>query len=390
MLYNRRPWSGMRHITARPALATALCLAAIGCGGGNSQLSSYAEFAQFVTTTIDQAQTAPDLPPSICVAIGRRGAPFYTHCVGNAALAPRVAASPETVYQIASLSKQFTAAAIMQLNTVNPPAVSLDGLLTDYVPQMDSHPAITIRELLNHTTGLFEYTNLPQADEWGESGVTPDEFVAALVPTPQVFMPESAFQYCDTNYYFLGLIIQAASGDAYDNYLRQQFFDPFKLSFTGYGPVLGVLNAAGYKLGPGQTLVPAEKVDVSALFASGGLSSNVLDLVKWDWLLLGGSILPQAAVEQMITPSGVPDYSTGIPSTYGFGLFSERIYHRRLVSHTGAVSGFFGFNATFTDDGWSIALLTNIDVDDDPQITNLGPKIIKAVCRPDSYFRNWC
>ena len=152
----------------------------------------------------------------------------------------------------------------------------------------------------------------------------------------------------------------------------------------------GAQNATGYQLDHNQTLIPAEIVNLSALFASGGLSSNVLDLVKWDWLLLGGSILPPAAVEQMITPSRIPDYSTGAPSTYGFGLFSERIYGRQIVSHTGAVSGFFGFNATFTDDGWSIALLTNIKEDDDPDIVNLGTKIINAVCNPASYFRNWC
>jgi CubicO group peptidase (beta-lactamase class C family) len=115
----------------------------------------------------------------------------------------------------------------------------------------------------------------------------------------------------------------------------------------------------------------------------------VLDIVKWDWLLLGRKLLPAEAVKQMTTPPPINGSSHGEPSVYGFGLISTRLYGRPLVMHGGTVPGFNDVTSTFTDTGWSIAVMSNISVNNYPA-TGLWRQIVSAVCAPGSRYRPQC
>jgi CubicO group peptidase (beta-lactamase class C family) len=369
------------------AISFVVCLSGCGGEGGTTPQGG---FAATVTRIINEARAAPDLPPSICVAIGRAGVPVYKHCVGYSDLEHETRARPSTVYQIGSLTKQFTATAIMKLANAEPPMLSLEDQLADYFPQTGSHPPITIRNLLNHSAGLVNYAELDECQDWGLYGVTPEVFIETMAPKAQVFTPGTAFQYSDTNYCFLGLTIELVTGNSFGGFLRQNLFVPYGLDNTAYGPSAWGANASGYKVDAVQGVVPAESVELSATFASGALSSNVLDLVKWDWLLLGGTIVPPSVVQQMITPPAIPEYETTNPSHYGFGLFNVDYNGRQLVYHSGAVSGFYSFDATFTDTAWSLAIVSNIDSDTYPDILKLGDAIINAVCAPGSKYVHDC
>jgi CubicO group peptidase (beta-lactamase class C family) len=176
---------------------------------------------------------------------------------------------------------------------------------------------------------------------------------------------------------------------SYGAYIQKTLLGPNGLAATLYGPSPNGSNPVGYTLDNSGSFVPAVVIDTSALYAAGGLTSDVLDLVKWDWLFLGGQLLPAQAIKQMITPPPINGSSHSEPSVYGFGLISTELYGRPLVMHGGTVPGFNDVTSTFTDTGFSISVMSNISVNNYP-VTLLWRQILDTVCAPGSQFRPEC
>ena len=374
-------------------VAIAAFAAMAGCNESASGQSNFTsasgqlDFTSVVNGLISTAQTTNPVP-SLCVAIGKKGNVIYSSCSGLIDVADKIPATPTSIYRIASVTKQFTAALIMLLANQNPPALSLSDPVSKYVPELSSDPAVTIMSLLNMSAGLVDYTTLPEVTSWF-NGVAPATVIDALAPLPLDFPAGAAFEYSNSDPFVLGAVIESISGMSYSAYIQNTLLGPYGLNSTHYGPSPTGANAIGYTLDDSGAFVPALVIDPSALYAAGALTSDVLDIVKWDWLLLGGALLPAAAVSQMTTPPPINGSSHSEPSVYGFGLIATELYGRPLVMHGGTVPGFNDVTSTFTDIGWSIAVMSNISVNNYP-VTSLWRQIVAAVSAPDSQFRSEC
>jgi D-alanyl-D-alanine carboxypeptidase len=376
--------------TTRRPIALAVAVIAIfwlTVVGWKSASAQTPRFKGSVDNLIDRT-VANNRLPSICVAIGKQGKVIYTHCAGQMNLAKNLPATPSTIYQIGSVTKQFTATALMLLANRKPSAVVLNAPVANYVPQMAPDPTITVANMMNMSAGLVDYTTLPEAAGWF-GGVDPLTVVNAIAPLPLHFQSGTAFEYSNSDMYVLGVLIENVTGQTYGQYLQTALLQPNGLNATNYGPSAVGPNAIGYTRDDSGNLIPAIIVDPSASYAAGALTSNITDIIKWDWLLLGGHILPSKLVTQMTTPPPINGSGYGEPSVYGYGLMSTVLYGRRIVLHAGRIPGFNAITSTFTDTGWSIVVMTNIDVTN-YVVDNAWREILETVCSPSSKFRQQC
>jgi D-alanyl-D-alanine carboxypeptidase len=255
--------------------------------------------------------------------------------VGNAA-----------VYQIASVSKQFTAAAIMRL--VEQGKLALDDRARQWVPELHArYDPVTIGQLLTHTSGVADYGRLlPSA--WEPK--TQQEIVAMINSGGALFRPGALYTYSNSGYFLLGRIAERAAAKPYEQLLRELFFDPLRLFSTSYCGTRG--PAPDGHVG----LTPVAAADMSLAFSAGALCSNVYDLLRWTLALENGTAVSTASYAQMTT-SVDPDHMP--PPGYGFGLVVDTFEERRRVWHNGDILGFQSHVARFPEEGTTIVVLLN-------------------------------
>jgi CubicO group peptidase (beta-lactamase class C family) len=263
-----------------------------------------------------------------------------------------------TVYQTGSLTKQFTSAAIMKL--VEQGRVKLDDDLSKYVPQFPLQgKKVTIRHLLNHTSGIHSYTASPTwAKTWSET-VSPDAILKFVAADTFDFAPGTAYRYNNTGYVLLGMIIEKVTGKKYATYLEEQFFKPLGMKSTSYCPTRTTdpIFALGYSRGPNGA-IRAPFLDLSHPFSAGALCSTVGDFVAWQRALDGGKVVSPASYALMTTADTL---NTGAKINYGFGLVPGNVNGHRSVSHTGGIHGFSTVAHYFPDDSLSVIVFTNYD-----------------------------
>ena len=263
-----------------------------------------------------------------------------------------------TIYEIGSNTKQFTSAAIMKL--VEQGRVKLDDDLSKYVPQFPLQgKKVTIRHLLNHTSGIHSYTSNPGwAKTWNDA-LTPDAIIKFVAADTFDFAPGTAYRYNNTGYVLLGMVIEKASGQKYANYLDAQFFKPLGLRQTSYCPsrTTNPAFALGYSKGPNGT-TRAQFMDLSHPFAAGALCSTVGDFAKWQRALDGGKVVSPTSYALMSTADSL---NSGRRINYGFGLVPGVFKGHKTVSHTGGIPGFASAAVYVPDDSLSIVVFTNYD-----------------------------
>lgn len=268
------------------------------------------------------------------------------------------AATPTTIYQIGSITKQFTSAAVMKL--VDQGRVKLDDDLSKYVPQFPLQgKKVSIRQLLNHTSGIHSYTSSPGWPKTWNDEMSPDAIVKLVAADSFDFAPGTAYRYNNTGYVLLGMVIEKASGQSYASYLEAQFFKPLGLRQTSYCPLKTSDPgfALGYSKGPSGT-VRAQFLHLSHPFSAGALCSTVGDFVTWQRALDGGKVVSPASYALMSTADSLND---GRRISYGFGLVPREFSGHKTVSHTGGIPGFATAATYVPDDSLSIVVFTNYD-----------------------------
>lgn len=281
------------------------------------------------------------------VLVARNGEVVIARGYGNAD--DNVPNTVRTRFRLASITKQFTAAAILALQQDG--KLTVDDAICPYLdPCPDAWKPLTIRHLLTHTSGLVDYTAFASFEPTEMNPATPQELVDRFRNFPLSFAPGTLYHYCNSNYVLLGLIIERVSGMEYADYLEQRFFAPLGMTDTGYdtnrGAIIG--GAQGY-------VTPGKKsgfLDASTLYASGGLYSTVGDLFRWDQALYTEAALSRAQLEQMFTPA---------LRNYGFGWKIETIDGRRRISHPGNMTGVATFFARYPDERATIIVLANME-----------------------------
>jgi D-alanyl-D-alanine carboxypeptidase len=210
--------------------------------------------------------------------------------------------------------------------------------------------------LLTHTSGLANYTSFPQFGVWSTTGVSESTVLTAISQAPLEFTPGTMYTYSNSNYFALGAIIEAVTGQSYESNLDQYIIQPRGLQNTYYELPPVALAATGYSNST-RTPEPATPWARSSVFAAGALSTNVYDLVTWENALMNGKVVSPASFKEMTTPDGF--VSNG--SSYGFGLFLGTFNGHPIMNHSGGVAGFLTAEQVFLDSGVTVVEFTNLD-----------------------------
>lgn len=335
--------------TVIPATQTPFAL----CAGGElaAETPFPTELTAQIDPIIDQLQArSPQAGVSVAIQCG--SGPLFVRAYGGASMEAGVPAQPDTVYSLASLTKQYTAAAVLQL--VEQGLIDLDAPVSRYLPDWQQ-PGVTVRQLLNHTGGVFSYTRLygPNVDLSAET--TPDTLIDLFADAPLDFPPGTQFSYSDSGYVLLGKLIETVSGQSYPDYMRQYVLDPAGLNDTVYCVPTPAGIAQPYEL-RSNVLQPVALINFSHAYSAGGLCGTVADVVRWQKALHSGVVIAPAALQAMTTSGVLAD---GSPTGYGFGLFIENDNGRRLLGHNGVAPGFSAWSSYYPDDDLSVVLLAN-------------------------------
>jgi len=345
---------------------TALTLFALGISGGaQAQAQAIDTLDPALKARVDRiADQVLDQTgvPSASVAVVQHGKLAYAHAYGHARLAtasdPGAAATADMRYSIGSISKQFTAAAILLLQEDG--KLSLDDAVGKYIPGLTQGNKVTIRQILSHTSGYQDY--------WPEDYVmTPmlqAESAQQIIDTwgkkPLDFEPGTQWQYSNTNYVIAGRIVETITGAPLMDLLVKRIFRPLgmKSVWNSDEAKLTSVDATAYYrhgLGPLRT---APKEGRGWMFAAGELAMTAHDLALWDESLIAQTVLKPESYKQMFTEVKLAD---GKGTHYGLGVEVTQRIGRRSIEHSGEVSGFVSDNEVLIDDGVAVAVLTNQD-----------------------------
>lgn len=300
--------------------------------------------------------------PSASVAVVQHGKLVYAHAYGDARLAapgePAIQATSAMRYSIGSISKQFTAAAILLLQQEG--KLSIDDPVGKYVSGLTRGSDVTIREILSHTSGYQDYW----PEDYLMTPMLQPESAEQILDTwgkkPLDFEPGTQWQYSNTNFVIAGRIVEAVSGEKLLDFLTEHIFRPLgmKSVWNSDQDKLTLADATPYyrhALGP---LRPAPKEGRGWMFAAGELAMTAHDLALWDESLMAQSILSPESYKEMFTEVKLKD---GKGTHYGLGVEVRERDGHRSIEHSGEVSGFVSDNEVLIDDGAAVAVLTNQD-----------------------------
>ena len=294
--------------------------------------------------------------PGASVAVIRDAQVIIRRAYGMADLERRVSATPETDYRLASVSKQFTAMAVMMLAQAG--KLRYDQAVRDFLPELPAATrAVTVRHLLNHTSGLWDYEDLIPPSQ---SAQLNDHDVLALVASQDslYFPAGTQYRYSNSGYVLLGIIVARVSGMSYADFLRTQIFTPLGMNATvAHVEGSDTVPRRAYGYSPsGGTFVQTDQSVTSATLGDGGIYTNVDNMVLWDQALYESKLVIAPMLELATTPPPLPG---GATTEYGFGWFVDRYRGEKRWRHTGETSGFRNAIQRFPRRRLTVVVLTN-------------------------------
>ena len=305
--------------------------------------------------------------PGGSVIVVQGGKTLLRKSYGMADLELGVTARPEMVYRIGSMTKQFTAVAILQL--VQQGKVKLDDPLSKYIPDYPGAAAITVEHLLTHTSGLKNYNDVPSYASTVREDRTPMELVEGIRNEKAAFAPGARFMYSNSGYLLLGIIIEKTSGLKYADYLRTKLFAPLGLKHTAVVDEERVTagRVTGYDIGPDGTVRNAGYISMTQPYAAGSIESNVDDLARWHELLVAGKVIDKALLDRAWTEFRTKD---GRPTGYGYGWNVSEDAGVRFVAHGGTMTGFVSYGVLVPERELFVGVLHNaLGSECDPEYT---------------------
>ena len=294
-----------------------------------------------LTSSLDKLFSSkyPADGPGCAVLVARGGKVIYRKAFGMANLELKVAMVPENVFRIASLTKQFTAVAILQLHERG--LLNIEDDIKKHIPDFPSTEKITIANLMSHTSGIKNITS----DVWNgvkRKASTPAELVDMIKKFPPDFKPGTSFSYSNSGFILLGYIIEKVSGKSYEQYISDNIFKPFKMDRAYYDHMQAVVpgRASGYGSISNNKYVNADFLDMSLPYAAGALMMSIDDMYKWNKGLYTYTILKKETLEKAFTPFRLTD---GNQITNGFGWGLASFMGSEARQHAGGTDGFVTF-----------------------------------------------
>ena len=344
-----KPSCPRARLSAIPlTLALALALALAPAAAAQSAV------AAAVDSAIGSALSAGELA-GMTVAVVRGRDTLLLRTYGRSDLEHDRPTPGDAVYQVGSITKQFTAAAILQL--MEQGKLSLDDEVTRYLPGYPTRGYhLTLRHLLSHTSGIRPYESTLEFARIILLSLPRDSLVAAFSAAAYDFPPGARMQYNNAGYFLLGLVVERVAGMPFTRYLEERLLKPAGMRHSRYcNNGLGARNARGYEPDAGG-LRPTRPLDLTWPFSVGGLCATARDLLAWNSALHGGRILGSAAYRELLTPGTLAD---GTPLRYAKGIVVDTILGHRALLHIGSMPGFLSVLQYFPDDAVSVVVLMN-------------------------------
>lgn len=318
------------------------------------------------------AETALKAAPAagLSILVAKGDDILFAKAYGYANLENKTASKVETVYQIGSLTKQFTSVAILQLEEQG--KLSLKDDITKFLPDYPTQgKTITIAHLLYHTSGIKNYIRVGYTDSKMAPGrlvndgeyrldLSHEEMTAFFKNEPLEFAPGTSWNYSNAGYYLAGMIIEKVSGLSYEEYIETHLMAPAEMTRSSYTNFEEIVDnrARGYKVKDGK-LLNANALSMSVPFSAGALSSTVTDLFKWTRRLHNGpQFLGKSAYKKLTTPGKLNNGKT-LPMNYALGLAAPLRDGHEAIMHPGGINGFSSIVSYFPEQQLSVIVLTN-------------------------------
>ena len=317
--------------------------------------------ADDISKSVEQmvANAYPGVAPGAAILLVKKGQVLYRKGTGLANLEHQVPLTPDMPFRLASLTKPFTSTAILMLVETGKLALTdpLNSLLPDY-PMVEA--TITPEHLLTHTSGLPDYTELPEWLTIHRQDVSVDQLIDVFKTRPKIFAPGTRWAYCNSGYVLLGAIIEKISGKSYGEFLAEHIFAPLKMARTSYeatGSRVIPQMVSGYSKAH-DAYIQAEYLSYSQIYAAGGMVSTLDDLARWFAALRAGKLLTAETLRKMWAPYILAD---GTSTRYGYGWWLSECQGRSVVEHYGLLPGYVNYLLALPDDDILVIVLSNDD-----------------------------
>ncbi|GGE58820.1 serine hydrolase domain-containing protein [Priestia taiwanensis] len=291
-------------------------------------------------------------PLSGTILVAQHGEVIFKKAYGYANIEHLVPNKVDTKFRIWSLTKSFTAMAIMMLHEQK--LLDFDDRIRMYLPETAHLEDITIAHLLTHTSGLQNYTALPEYNKTlSKLRMTKQDVLALFINKPLTSAPGNAFEYSNSGYFLLGMLIEHITGVTFETYIQDNILTPLGMTNTGIDTNKTVIrNMSSSYHSTWEDFIQCEHMNMSSSFSAGAMYSTVDDLYKWDQALYGETLVSKATMKLAFTSNNF---------NYGFGWFLDEHCNRRRVHHGGAYRGCRSQMHRYPDDGVTVIALTNYD-----------------------------
>ena len=348
----------IHHVASRiTTLAGIVLLATTSAAAPQARSSTPASPTAAFERVMKDAYPA-DKPGAVVIVV-KDGKTLFRKAYGMANLELGVPLQPDMVFRLGSITKQFTAAAILLLAEEG--KLNVQDRIEKHLPGYPTHGhTITIEHLLTHTSGIQSYTGMPG---WMRDRIMtpmkPEEIIEGFKKEPMNFAPGERWAYNNSGYILLGAIIEKVSGKSYEAFVKERIFDPLGMTSSYYDNSEPIIKkrAAGYT-GDAKEPRNARYLSMTQPYAAGSLASTVDDLARWDQALVTGKILKLESLAMAWKPYVLKG---GEPTTYGYGWGPAKLRGRKSIAHGGGIFGFSTFALTLPDDKVYVAVLCNSD-----------------------------
>jgi CubicO group peptidase (beta-lactamase class C family) len=318
------------------------------------------------------------------VLLARDGKILFARAYGMANLEHDVPNTVDTKFRLGSITKQFSAVGIMMLQERK--KLSVHDSICNYVHDCpDSWKSITIHHLLSHTSGIPSFTEFPDNDRYERLPTSVVDTIARFKDKPLDFPPGERFQYSDSGYLLLGYVIEQASGEKYEDFIKKNIYERLHMQDSGYDHPWIILKhrAQGYS-SKGGSLVNATCMAMDTPFAAGSQYSTARDLLLWDQALYTEKLLSRTSLQTLFTPNPGP-YPPGWllgnkGGGYGYGWMIDELFGRKLYHHGGLIYGFTSIIMRYPEDKTVVVVLKNQDEEfpgnlRDMKIVSIGERL---------------
>ena len=339
-------------------------------------------------------QAYPANSPGATVLIAKDDKIIYRKAFGMANLELKVPMKPENVLQLASITKQFTSVAILML--LEQGKLSLQDPLSKYIANYPRGNEITLHHLLNHTSGIESYTNLPEFRTKTRLDMTPEEIISSFKNLPLKFNPNTKYEYSNSGYVLLGYIIEKLSVMSYEDFIQKSIFEKLDMKNSYYGNSYKIIpnKANGYQLYEGN-FENAEYMSTTIPYAAGSLMSTVDDMFLWNKAIRSNTLISEKSKKTAFTNHILIN---GNHNNYGYGWFINELAGMTTLEHTGGINGFSTSGIYVPDSNIYGIILSNLDDGKGPETHNikavsflLGKPIIDkvAVKLSEKQLKKW-